>query len=379
MGSQLGRAARQLWAVSPTGQTHHVPSTPTNRSKLSKTASQARHVENLMVQHNDLEEIRWSESLKKGKMKNPKGSSTPIQLMFYSNSIPYWDEGRQYVNDFQYLLTRRSFLDAGISAPNPIGGQLPEPLFDYDPNVETTGTNAVSAVIPDGTSTLSQYVYVKQIQSNNTYVSLTNLPMEFDILWFTPKKYTNLTPSQAWAAELSTIRLGQSAAGQNDGVGATAGYQEVYYPGKSPMQVAAFRKYYKLIHEDKFILQPGSRLKINSTFKINKIVRKNLLANQDSDYVYIPGVTVIPMMIAKGAAALVKNGSDPARMSYAFGKVGILSENKISFSTGSFEEKFAFSRVYPYLHNQSFTSGNLAEVQAVDVGDQTVSQQVVDP
>jgi len=299
--------------------------------------------------------------------------------MYYSNSIPYWDEGRQYVNDFQLLLTRRSFLDTGLSAPNPVAGQLPEALFDYDPNVETTGTNAVSAVIPDGTSSVSQYVYVKQIQSNNTYVSLTNLPMEFDILWFTPKKYTNLTPSAAWAAELSSIRLGQSAAGQNDGTGATAGYQEVYYPGKSPMQVAVFRKYYKLVHEDKFILQPGSRLKINSTIRINKVVRKNLLYNQDSDYVYIPGVTMIPLMIAKGAAALVKNGSDAARMSYSFGKVGILSENKISFSTGSFEEKFAFSRVYPYFHNQSYTTGNLAEVKAVDVGDQTVTQQVVDP
>jgi hypothetical protein len=285
--------------------------------------------------------------------------------MQYCQGVVNWDEGRQQSETMFGLHTLQELLNGHVASPTPTFSYADNP-FNMDPNSLITGGGTGSdQVYAPGTQPQQLKVYLKHIECNVSYVSLVTSPIELEVLWCEPKRNVVRKPHEEWTYQLQQEQLGQPAANQG---APTAGYPEKYFPGQHPTSLMGWRKLWKIVHLDKFVLQPGSSVKINANIHVNKMIDlaslNSLNDGSDNKIIGLPGISLFPMYIVKSAA--IENTTQGV-MTYGAGKFGWLAEERFTFFPCKFDKKVPVQRIYPSLFNESFTPATPKEKRIDDV------------
>lgn len=185
--------------------------------------------------------------------------------------------------------------------------------FDYNPSESTTGGEA-----PGLTATTTQAadkIILRTVDYEVTLMNASNVSCEVQVLWFLCRKNTTKSVIETWQDSMDNLRLAQGGATAptsadnrwqfNEGYATTQAY------GTVPTQFTQFRKYWKLMSKDKFVLPPGDNHRIKFRILYNKVLDKAIAAqaNASNDRA-IAGYTLVPLVIARGALVLV-NGPTP--------------------------------------------------------------------
>nr|WAE43205.1 MAG: capsid protein [Cressdnaviricota sp.] len=252
-------------------------------------------------QHNDLSTGKQFISL--GKRKLHDKTSTKFKYDHNYGVTHLGAEGKQLVYEGHVMLDTSSFLSA-TTARNQIVG-VGAGFFSMNPNQNVTG----SSIVGSGTSPVDSYINVEKVVQKLTVWNASTLAQEVYILWCTPNQNCNDGPLAYWGKCLANERIGTASSAQALlGSTATATFGSVVdtavfglYPTSSPM----FRKMWKICGVRKIVLQGGDQKEVKTTIRINKkISRGYTLEQNNSGVVYTKGLTVIPMVIVRGALAI---------------------------------------------------------------------------
>lgn len=135
-------------------------------------------------------------------------------------------------------------------------------------------------------------------------MNASNVSCELQVLWFLCKKNTTKSVIETWQDSMDNLRLAQGGASAptnaNNQWTFTEGYATTQAYGTVPTQFLQFRKYWKLISKDKFVLPPGDNHRIKFRVLYNKVLDKAIAAqaNASNDRA-IAGYTLVPVVIAR--------------------------------------------------------------------------------
>jgi len=180
-------------------------------------------------------------------------------------------------------------------------------------------------------------LHVKSVDSTVGIINLTKLPVEISLYYMTPISNIEYDVDAVWSQALQAQTYGQKVknAAQNIGVAnfpnikEAAGYEERGTWGNNPFSYYEFKKKYRCLRSQKFILQPGDQRHIKTNFVYNRTFSRNEIFFNGTSW--IGNCTVIPYIIARSGMVgfSSSDGGDTGEVSYGAPKVGIIHTQTI--------------------------------------------------
>lgn len=157
-----------------------------------------------------------------------------------------------------------------------------------------------NSIYPSGGSApaADDKLYIKSVSTEVRIVSLTNIAQRVKVFHYLCIK----TPdSSIGGMFLDAVNSGAylqttSASGPNSNATnlCVAGAASMFDIGQVPHQYYTFRKFFKLIESDQFMLQPGDQISKHVKFMVNKMVTREQVT---STLQYVPGISVCTLVI----------------------------------------------------------------------------------
>lgn len=184
-------------------------------------------------------------------------------------------------------------------------------------------------------------IFINSITTTFRFVSLENIAQRVKVFWLLCKKTNNVSPPTLWANHLNGGDEGYMQPVNATGPTSIAaggviipGMAQTSNPGIEPQQNPGFRKMWKLLHKDQFMLQPGENMSLERKLIYNKRVLRRMLTDIGTNQ-YVAGLTVFPIIIVDGAltgVGTVGSGGVASYVSPGATKVGILQQDVVSLS-----------------------------------------------
>lgn len=302
---------------------------------------EAKHA--YQIQHNDVKVTKWSLTLapKKKSLANKLGE---FEYISYIDDASYGNNpGLQKVESLcSYLTPTHFYISLGNGASEKFG--FSDGLFNlnpYDGSSQKTLSNGVLGGVNSGAAR----IHIRQLEISNIYKNLSVVAADVDVYWCMAKKNNiDKYPLDVWAQDLVTFeKQNQTVPSTGTSVALSkAGYFTATFPGATPQDDKMFGKFFKIVHHDKFVLQPGGELTVNTYININKTVSQafvaQLMQNQEGTAVLsdstkpksIAGVTVHALIVVKGHAV---HNVAVDRMEYGHARVGFIGRQKVHWTT----------------------------------------------
>lgn len=314
------------------------------QSRKTKPKRSKDHDQLEISQHHDLslKKVGSFAIGKQSKIKNIHGK------FFYTHSnqrVLESAQGRQTVNEIGCVWSRDALI-GNTSTTRTLWSKLDVSPFDLNPYVTAI---SASTVYPGPFTGIAQDKFCS-LHVNQTVqcLSMTQSTSIVDVYWLMHKTDSDLTPTAVFNTELVAQALTQGSAVNASNLATTtaaggADRSDVW--GSEPFRNATFRKSFKCVHKESFVLQPGDQRNFSINLKYNKVYTKQYLTNRDSAY-YANNTVWVYTRIRGGLAAVATgfvSGAD--EVSYAGVKVGFVIENK--YALGALpQNKLTTSRVF---------------------------------
>jgi len=244
-------------------------------------------------------------------------------------------QGVQLVNTGNYMLTKTQLGGTTTgSLSNFVTSWATDP-FQLNP-YSTAPNNAIYTGVPAAV-VADDKLCIKSIKHILRIVSLCTVPQRVKVLYFLCKKDGDATPSTIWSEAISAsayLQASQASGPTNSGSSAfTAGYTSSNVVGEVPHKWPTFRKFWKLVHSDQFMLQGGDQMSVPVNIEVNKVITKQMLSSMTTSDVYISGLSIIPMIIVDagltGISSSVTTDANTCAPGYA--RIGVLATEKYTF------------------------------------------------
>lgn len=281
-------------------------------------------------QHNDWSS-RPSRTVLIGRWKSPVKTFGHFHLSHFYSGIIKQVEGRQGIGQGMEIFNLNQCLGVTSNAVNNAGAWGTDP-FQLNPYSVAPTT----AIYPGIAGVASEdKIFIKDVDHCLRIVSMTTIPQKIKIYWMLCKKNTTTSVAQLWTNLLDDTSLGQGAATAPTTLAGPLTFQ----PGKgftndlgrTPYQVPAFKKFWKLLSRDQMILQPGDEISVKRKFVYNRMLQKGML--EEVSGLYVPGYTVLPFVIVEGSLVGISTalGVEATQVAPGSCKVGIFSKDTINF------------------------------------------------
>lgn len=194
-----------------------------------------------------------------------------------------------------------------------------------------------------GTAAANDMFYYKSVIGKTMFLNCTTISVTCKVHWLLCKRDTNFSPAALWAQGLAAEQMGSVlAVSQASTVitTATAGQPDNTFVGQSPFAVKEFRKFWKPIHSESFVLQAGDQRDINFKININKLIKKQAIVDRVT--LYMANHTIIPFLIYHGSLVGVSDIPAATKVSeivYGVAKVGMVTNYTHTYLPVSAENK----------------------------------------
>lgn len=333
------RVGKQLYKAYKSGKKVYdkVNQIRNGRSKSSSSGSVVASASVLqsISQHNDWAS-RKPVTIYIGK-KNCRKTVGNYYLDHSSSGIQTADQGRQ-INSFGGCKLTKDQLNGNTSTN--INNQ--DTQFATDPfllNPYSTGPTNSIYTGPAPAVSSNDTIYIKTIESQFRIVSLNNIPQRVKFFVYLNKRTSstgNGDLNQVWADAIS----GNNYLQASSAAGPATIADTVIVPGTLnrtdigvvPHSYSHFRKYFKLLHSDQFVLQPGDQMTKKIKYVVNKVISKKVI-EMLSDDLYVPGYSIIPYFIVDAGLVGLETALDAGTVRCAPGscKVGYLNQDRYTF------------------------------------------------
>jgi len=274
-------------------------------------------------QHNDLSVKKLF--ISSGRKTIHDKTRTKFKYIHTLSSVANGTEGRQYVYSPRFLFTAAQFLNGSAIRNDAYG--VGRGFFSMNPNFRTTGT----FLLPGGTNSES-FMNVESLNIKMTLINGEAVPLTVNILWVTPKFATNDSPGVTWDLILSQQLNGitpQAMTGLPDNAATYGSINSSTVPGMYPTKTPGFTSRWKILKTSKIVLQGGDSQINHISYAVNKRVQKSFIDQTFNDgNLFIPGLTLIPLVIIKGSAIFSQNN-----LTYSRSQLGVIFEENYVFST----------------------------------------------
>lgn len=244
-----------------------------------------------------------------GKGKPIRGVPSYLSLQ-YSGVVDSPRQGVQSVNLMPAMFTLRQLLTqptipSGTTVNNP--DTWPLTPFNLILNQRQTGN---SAILPLALSTRpgNQSVFINHMTYELDLTNFTEISNEFYVMWVTPTKDTTLNPMTFWSdckfTEIADWGNTLSSALQfinppdKNAGGAGSGAPSIYTWGQMPQQHTEWRRNFKILKSEHFVMQPGAAKRTKYIVHVNKKINERVLNNKDIAS-FLANFTVWPLVISK--------------------------------------------------------------------------------
>jgi len=201
----------------------------------------------------------------------------------------------------------------------------------------TPPNNAIYSAAAPGVAS-NDKIFIKYADHEMRFVSMETVAQRVKVMYFLCKKNTNRSITSLWQTILTSesyLQTTQAYASFIAIASITPGFTDVNQIGETPNTLKGFRNFFKLIDEDQFILQPGDQIQINRKFHFNKYVLKDTMTSMNTGDLYMPGISVVPMVFIDGALVGISidvGTSAASEVAPAATRVGILQKDKYVFA-----------------------------------------------
>lgn len=224
-------------------------------------------------------------------------------------------------------------------------------LFDLNVNkslegsVSETGTTVLN---PQINGIDQDAVYLGTHTSSMSITSMTNVPAHMELYFLLAKRDGNDEPVETWNKE--ALAMGNPQATwvpptNQAGAGITPGAPTEVFYGQDPTFNPVFKKYWKILKKQEFILQAGNTIRMEFSRPINHFFRKNSLPPDLHDM--IAGLTFVPMIVVKPGPVAMKltSGETNYVLNTAAYKFGVMTTDTTTLYPVP-SARLAINRVY---------------------------------
>lgn len=319
-------------------------------------------------QHNDWAS-RPSGTIVVGRKESVVKTIGHFHLSHFYSDITSGAQGRQITRQGMELFNINQCLGVTSNAINNSGAWGTDP-FTLNP-YSTAPANAIYPGIAGVAN--EDKIFIKDVYHHLRISAMATIPMKVKVMWFLNKKDNGGSLTGLWSSLLDGTALGQ---GNNLAPTSLAG-PLTFTPGKAftndigrtPMQVPAFKKFWKLISSDQFVLQPGDEVSIKRKFIYNKLLQKSLL--QELVGFYVPGYTIVPLILVEGSLVGISEsvGVESTQCAPGSCKIGIFTKDVINFNATPIN-RYSIERNEP-----AFIRNDITDVlKQIDDTDQVVAE-----
>lgn len=181
--------------------------------------------------------------------------------------------------------------------------------------------------------------FIKDTVQTLSFVSLQPTACRVEVYWCLCNTNTDRDPQQAWIDAVNSLKYAQAS--NAEGAHTTAAIQPVATGGGSVANPRTspprgFYHYWKKLHYDVFMLQPGDNMSMVRTFVYNLMVQRNEIG--DSQTSFLKGISLCPLVVVNSAVVGIGNDAEsfpPAnidRVTYGRSKVGFIHSCKMNFA-----------------------------------------------
>lgn len=341
-----------------------------SRSHTQNMRIQETELEGISV-HNDM--IQTSLNMHLGRFKKIK-SYGKFEYQLVTNYISEGLEGRQRVENLLQFCNLDQLM--GYNQVGDSFTKLGTDLYTLNPFTKPTGSAVIGNAQYDNDA-----MYLDHIIGHFHFSNLQPVPAQMDLFFLTPNYDTDLDPRAAWDNLLNDQKMGQTVqtfralattAPPADGAAASS------MVGQSPFQIKEWKKLYHAIGYKKILLQPGDQQIVKYKINYGHIIRRALIKQRNT--MYLKGLTVIPMIICRGAIVEIKDTATTA-MTYAETNIGMVLNAKYVLRNPPIDRFSNFRTSYQVVANDNpgavhaaITSTDLREY-VVNVADTLVSNK----
>jgi hypothetical protein len=299
---------------------------PQQKSSKRKVYSNPRQDE--VAQHSDLS--TRTVVIGKGKKVIRDKSQAKINYTHVWDKIETGIEGNQLVAVAHNLLTSEAFM-AGTNQRASLE-QIGYAIFDMNPNEKVTGSGAITA----GTIPEEQIINVEKIVQEMTIWNTTTNPITVNVMYMMCTKDTVYSPKVYWGTCLANSKVGVAnyvtQPTVSVGTYSPGAIYDVTSYGQYPTYFSGFKSMWKCAKAHKVTLQSGGQRKIKLVYYVNrKIHRSYVMEQQERAITYLKGLSVVPMIIARGTSCVVTD-NDISEVTYSQAQVGIIVKEQYVFS-----------------------------------------------
>lgn len=246
------------------------------------------------------------------------------------------NQGVQLVNSANYIMNKNQLNGVTQSTISSFVSSWATDPFQLNP-YSNAPNNSIYAAVPTAV-VADDKLCIKSVEQIIRIVSLCTVPQRVKIFYYLCKKDGDNSPLSIWSEAITASAYLQAAAASGPtnttGTSVTPGYTSSTVVGQVPHKWATFRKFWKLVHSDQFMLQGGDQMNVPVKINVNKVVTKQMLASMSTSDTFISGLTIVPVIIVDAGLTGVSNSvtTDASTCAPGYARIGILSTEKYQFS-----------------------------------------------
>jgi len=289
--------------------------------------------------------------------------------------------GTQHVNLLYKIFPLTNFIDGNFSGNAQVstvqsGMALKDNIFSLDINKKSTA-GIGEAPNESNVTAKTNGMYLKAVKLDHQWVNSSSNPLMMDIYWCLCMKNSNKSPMEQWDFQYEVERQGQGFSSEwttaNNNPIAGKGYKEMY--GEKPNTIKGWNEFWKIVKKEHFVLQPGGRCNTYTKLQYNYLAKESIMrslwdtnpAEPGLNPLYIGGLTMVPMVIARGYGIKLQNEENISTFTYSGGQFACITRQEYTFVPVQLEDKFPYQRVYPSIYRESWNPGNEKYVSVEDV------------
>lgn len=301
----------------------------------SNTTRSIRLVMQGVSQHNDMSEIPAKVIYIGKKMK--KDTVGSYQLTHIAQAIYQGAQGKQGVNNLTEELNVLQMTGQTSTSDLNYAQQWSTDPWLLNP-YSTAPQNAIYTNTPNSVEA-SDRIFIKSLDHRADLINLSSQAVKIDIYYCLCTSDTHWSPAGAWIRYFNEPRYLQPTAASGPSLEANspiigAAYYDLL--GQVPKN-SQLQKMWKIIDHRKIILQGGDTIKTHTKFVLNKTyTREQFTMLSATNVGYKAGLSLVPMMIQNGSLVGYEpdgiNGVPATQVSYCHTKVGVVTQDVISFA-----------------------------------------------
>lgn len=245
-------------------------------------------------------------------------------------------QGVQLVTTGNHMMNKNQLNGSTLTTLSSFTAYWETDPFQLNP-YSTAPNNAIYTSVPAAV-VADDKLCIKSVEHETRIVSLCTVPQRVKIFYYLCKKDGDNIPTTTWSEAVTAGSYLQptavSAPVNIAATTATPGYTTTSVIGQVPHKWATFRKFWKLVHSDQFMLQGGDQITVPVKIKVNKVITKQMLSSMNSTDNYISGLTIIPVVIVDAGLTGISTAvtTDAATCAPGYARIGMLCTEKYKFS-----------------------------------------------